>query len=126
MTRRKRLTRKEKIELFGEGEGKIENLIDIKDLSSIIDESSETKFVPIDPEYLGIEDKKIIKKIVIHLEQDAWDDDFIPPAQYYFVNALGHHIYVRTNKRDTAQEVSNTLYGKDFYRVKRVIRAVVS
>lgn len=118
MSRRKRLTRKEKIELYGEREE--------IGVPTPKEEEEGKVFSPISPEDLGIEDKKIVKRIVIHSEEDVWDDDFVAPTQYYFVNALGHHIFVRTNKRDIAQEISDTLYGKDFYRVKRVIRAVVS
>lgn len=109
--RNKRLTRKEKIALSG---GEQPN--EIKDV--------ETVFNQIPPEEAGIVDKKIAKRVLVYSQEDAMDDSFIPPKAFYFINAFGHHIYVATNRRDRAQEISDICFGKNKYMVKKVIKAV--
>lgn len=79
----------------------------------------------ISPESLGIVDKDILKKIEIHDEGTFDQDDFNPPSNYYFTNPFGHFIFIKTNKRSIAQDICDRMYGKNFYRVRRVFRAKV-
>lgn len=77
------------------------------------------------PEDIGITDKKLTDKIVVISEKESWGDNFTPPTQYYIINAMGVHIYFRTNRRNVAQQMSDDIYGKGFFRVRRSMRATV-
>lgn len=119
MSKKRRLTRKEKIELYGEKE---EDTITISQDNILQD----NEIMPISPESLLIEDKDVIKKITIYEEYDAWRDDFKPPSRYYFIYCTGHHIFLRTRDRHKAQEICDIISGKKgFYGVKSVITAQV-
>ncbi len=52
---------------------------------------------------------------------------FIPPARckYYIKDALGDFIYVKTSKRNLAQERIDELYGEGKYKVRQVIKAEI-
>lgn len=113
--RRKRLTRKEKIALSEENKV-------IKDEIAPITE----QITPIDPETVYITDKDLKKKVVVFNEEDCFSDDFRSPTKFYFIMATGHHVYVRTRNRHTAQEICDKISGKkDFYRIREVILAQV-
>lgn len=110
MSKRKRLTRKEKIEKYGE----------LK-----TEENVSNEIVPVDPEELYISEKSIVNKITIYKEEDAWRDDFKPSSKYYFIYCTGHHIYVKTRDRMKAQEICDKISGqKGFYRINTVIKAI--
>lgn len=81
---------------------------------------------PLSPEEFGIVDKKIINKIVIHSEEDVWKDFFKPPCQYYFIDSFGNHVYIRTRNRLAAQKIADQIYGKNFFTVRKVVKASVS
>ena len=81
---------------------------------------------PLLPEDFGITDKNIIKRIVIHSEADVWKESFKPPCQYYFIDSFGNHVYIRTRDRMAAQEVADQIHGKNFFTVRRIIKATVS
>lgn len=83
----------------------------------------EWKCVPISPSERGIEDPKIAKKLVVISEEDRWHDNFKPPSQYYIVNAFNDAVFVRTNDRLKAQAIIDSIYGKNFYLIKRVVKA---
>lgn len=53
------------------------------------------------------------------------DDDFKDPTQYYVKNAMDENVYFRTRSRAKAQEWSDMLYGKNFYIVKKAMKAAV-
>lgn len=110
MARQKKLTRKEKVALSQE---------------EFMEEVKEKEFIPIPPEELGITDKEVIKKILIYSEEDVWDDDWRHPKMHYIVNALGMHIYFKTNSRATAQGLSDKIYGKGFYQIKVALKAAI-
>lgn len=121
MSKRKRLTRKEKIALSEAS--KKENGV-IEELNGV-NLQQNTPFKEIDPEILYISDKEIKKKIVIYTEEDACDDDFNPPCKFYFVYCTGHHIYIKTRDRMKAQEICDKISGKEgFYTVKIIFKAV--
>ena len=114
MSNRRKLTRKEKIELYGEKQNDV----------VIVPQNNE--IIPVSPVTLLIEDKDVIKKITIYEEHDAWRDDFKPPSRYYFIYCTGHHIFLRTKDRLKAQEICDRISGKKgFYRVKSVVTAQV-
>ena len=112
MARKKRLTRKEKISQSAQEYLNRE-------------ENPVKEFTQISPEDIGITDKDVIKKIIVYSEQDGWDEDFKHPKTYYINDALGNFIYFRTNSRLTAQNISDKIFGKGFYSVKKAIVAQV-
>jgi len=69
--------------------------------------------------------KEIETFTVSHWESTSLD--FIPPARckYYIKDALGDFIYVKTSKRNLAQERIDELYGEGKYKVRQVIKAEI-
>lgn len=43
-----------------------------------------------------------------------------PPSRYYVIDAFGHYIFVKVRMRNKAQEIINEIYGKDFYKIRRI------
>lgn len=43
-----------------------------------------------------------------------------PPSRYYIVDAFGHLIFVRVRERQKAQEIIDEIYGKNFYKIRRM------
>lgn len=68
--------------------------------------------------------KKFEKKIIIVSEDERWDENFKEPTALFIVNAMGEGIYFRTRDRLKAQEIADELYGKGFYTVRAVIKAI--
>lgn len=68
--------------------------------------------------------KKFEKQIIIISEIDRWEEGFKDPTNFFIVNALGEGIYFRTRDRATAQEITDELYGKGFFTVRKVIKAI--
>lgn len=68
--------------------------------------------------------KKIEKKMVFVPEDDRYDDDFKHPTQYYIVAADGTGIYFKTRCRGQAQTWADDLFGRNFYQVRKAIKAV--
>lgn len=58
-------------------------------------------------------------------EDQRMSDDFIPPAKFFVVDALGDGVFFRTNSRAKAQTMSDELYGKGKYTVRVVVLAGV-
>lgn len=77
------------------------------------------------PESLGFTDKEICSKILIVPEEVVWGDNFIPPKKFYIINSLGMGIYFKTNNRLTAQKLADKMYGKNFFRVRKAMKASV-
>lgn len=70
--------------------------------------------------------KSILSKIVIVPESEWLLDSFREPTRFFIADALGNHVYFRTRSRKTAQEISDKLWGKGFFMVKQVVKAIVS
>jgi len=69
--------------------------------------------------------KKIMKKIVVVSEKERFNDEFKDPTAFFIINAFGDAVYFRTRDRLKAQEISDEMYGKGFYLVKRSMKAAV-
>lgn len=70
------------------------------------------------------------KKEVEVFEVAYWEStslDFIPPSRckFYIKNALGDFTYVKTSKRNVAQERIDEIYGEGKYKVRQVIKAEI-
>lgn len=61
----------------------------------------------------------------------VWEDEVLneelykPRAQYFIADALGGHLFFRTNSRAKAQELCEKCFGAGKYTVKIVVRASV-
>lgn len=68
----------------------------------------------------------IMSKIVIVSEKDRLNGDFIDPTGYYIVDAFGSGVYFKTRSRSKAQAMSDEMYGKGKFTVRKSMIAVVS
>jgi len=59
------------------------------------------------------------------LEEDRFAEDFKEPSTYFIVNAFNNAVFFFTSSRQKAQDMSDELYGKNHYIVRKVIRAQV-
>ncbi len=74
----------------------------------------------------SVKKKKEIETFTVsHWESTSLD--FISPARckYYIKDALGDFIYVKTSKRNLAQERIDEMYGEGKYKVRQVIKAEI-
>lgn len=56
---------------------------------------------------------------VVLVPQSVWlDADYRIPTMYYIVNAFGELVCFRTGKREKAQSMSDSIYGKGKYNVR--------
>lgn len=61
----------------------------------------------------------------------VWEDEVLneelykPRTQYFVADALGGHLFFRTNSRAKAQELCEKCFGAGKYTVKVVVRASV-
>ena len=61
----------------------------------------------------------------------VWEDEVLneelykPRTQYFVADALGGHLFFRTNRRAKAQELCEKCFGAGKYTVKVVVRASV-
>lgn len=62
------------------------------------------------------EQKKPIKTVEVGYEQFT-HPDFIPPGSYYVRDAMGTYLFMKTSKRQEAQDLVNERYGKGKYSV---------
>ena len=83
----------------------------------------ETRRIPLEERDI---DNKWEKKLEIYSQEYAWSDGFKPPSSYYVTNGWGDSVFIRTNKRANAQKIADEIWGKNHFRVKRVLRASVS
>lgn len=64
-------------------------------------------------------------KLLYVWEDEVLDEDnYKPPTQFFVADALGGHLFFRTNSRAKAQELSDLCFNKK-YTVKVVVRASV-
>ena len=56
-------------------------------------------------------------KITTVTFQEFTDIDFIPPATFFFKDALGDIHFLHSSKREVCQEWVDEHYGKDKYKV---------
>lgn len=84
---------------------------------------SAIKRIPLEDRAIDI---KWENKIEVYSQDDAWSDGFKPPSSYYVTNGWGDSVFIRTNKRANAQKIADEIWGKNHFRVKRVLRASVS
>lgn len=64
-------------------------------------------------------------KLLYVWEDEVLDEDnYKPPAQFFVADALGGHLFFRTNSRAKAQEIADLCFNKK-YTVKVVVRASV-
>lgn len=68
---------------------------------------------------------KLMKQIVVVQEKDRFEDEFKDPTAYFIVNGLGDAVYFKTRDRAKAQALSDEMYGKGFYTVKKSMKAAV-
>lgn len=68
--------------------------------------------------------KKIGKNVVIVPEDVHWEDGFKDPTNFFLTNAFGERYYFKTRSRAKAREWADMLYGKNFYEVRIVVKAV--
>jgi len=59
------------------------------------------------------------KKFVV-LSPDEVQSVKTPPSRYYIIDAFGHYIFVKVRERTKAQEIINEIYGKGFYKIRRM------
>ena len=65
-------------------------------------------------------------KLVYVWEDEVLNEDLYKPRTQYFVaDALGGHLFFRTNSRAKAQELCEKCFGAGKYTVKVVVRASV-
>lgn len=65
-------------------------------------------------------------KLVYAWEAQVEDEDnFKPPTGFFINDALGGHLYFRTNSRVNAQRLCNLCFGENKYTVKIVVRAAI-
>ena len=61
----------------------------------------------------------------------VWEDEVLneelykPRAQFFIADAIGGHLFFRTNSRAKAQELCEKCFGAGKYTVKIVVRASV-
>ena len=61
----------------------------------------------------------------------VWEDEVLneelykPRAQFFIADALGGHLFFRTNSRANAQRLCDNCFGAGKYTVKVVVRASV-
>ena len=61
----------------------------------------------------------------------VWEDEVLneelykPKSQFFIADALGGHLFFRTNSRAKAQQLCDKVYGENKYTVKVVVRASV-
>ena len=41
-----------------------------------------------------------------------------PPSRYYVINAFGDYIFVKVRERIKAQDIIDSVYGKNFYKIR--------
>lgn len=66
----------------------------------------------------------IKKKMIVVPEQQRFEDDFRPPSLFYIIDCFGNAVFFKTRSRAKAQEMSDVVYGKQFYLVKQVMFAI--
>lgn len=65
-------------------------------------------------------------KLAYAWEHEVEDEDNFRPITGFFINdAMGGHLYFRTNSRAKAQELCDLCFGKNKYTVKIVVKAAV-
>lgn len=65
-------------------------------------------------------------KLIYAWESQVEDEDnFRPPTGFFINDALGGHIYFKTNSRINAQRLCNLCFGENKYIVKIVVRAAI-
>jgi phage antirepressor YoqD-like protein len=57
-------------------------------------------------------------KITILEVKDMNQEEFTPPSKWYFINALGQHIYIHCRDRTNAEQYITETYGKGFYKLR--------
>ena len=70
-------------------------------------------------EFYRKQTQKKHKKFVVLLPEEVQSIK-TPPSRYYIVDAFGHYVFVKVRERAKAQEIINEVYGKDFYKIRRI------
>ena len=79
--------------------------------------------LPLELESQGI-DNKWKDKVIVYSWEDVQKDEFRNPKTYYIINAFNNYVYIAALKREKAQLISDTIYGKGHYIVKKVVKAI--
>lgn len=70
-------------------------------------------------------DPKWADTIKIYPEEVTDLESFKDPHKFYIINAFGHRVYIKSSKRNIAQQVADEIYGKGFYKIRSCVRASV-
>lgn len=64
------------------------------------------------------EAKKVKSMVTVTVTYEQFTEwDFVPPGSYYIRDAIGDYIFLKTSKRNLAQDHIDEVYGKGKYRV---------
>lgn len=65
-------------------------------------------------------------KLAYAWEHEVEDEDNFRPITGFFINdAMGGHLYFRTNSRSNAQRLCDLCFGVNKYKVKIVVKAAI-
>ena len=61
------------------------------------------------------------KYCMIYVHCVGNDNSLLQKAKYHFLDACGSRVFIRTNKREIAQEFINIYYGKGMYTASTAV-----